>query len=60
MQQAAEFQVKNGQLMGARHIPSPNFNQRPDNTEIPPIVVHNLSLPPTHLGGRYIEPLFQN
>ncbi|ANF83010.1 N-acetyl-anhydromuranmyl-L-alanine amidase [Acinetobacter sp. NCu2D-2] len=60
MQQAAEFYVKNGQLIGARQIPSPNFNQRPEHTDIQLVVVHNISLPPSQFGGGYIEQFFQN
>ena len=60
MQQAAEFQVKDGQLIGARQIPSPNFNQRPEQTEIQLLVIHNISLPPSQFGGGYIEQFFQN
>ncbi len=60
MQQAAAFQVQDGQLIGARQIPSPNFNQRPAQTEIQLIVVHNISLPPSQFGGGYIEQFFQN
>lgn len=60
MQQAPAFHVKDGQLIGARQIPSPNFNQRPENTEIQLIVMHNISLPPSQFGGGYIEQFFQN
>lgn len=60
MQQASSFQVVDGQLKGVQHIPSPNFNQRPDNTDIELIVVHNISLPPSQFGGGYIEEFFQN
>lgn len=60
MQQAPAFHVKDGQLIGARQIPSPNYNQRPENTEIQLIVVHNISLPPSQFGGGYIEQFFQN
>ena len=60
MQQAPAFHVKDGQLIGARQVPSPNFNQRPDNTEIQLIVIHNISLPPSQFGGGYIEQFFQN
>lgn len=60
MQQAAEFQVTDGQLIGARQIPSPNFNQRPEQTEIQLLVIHNISLPPSQFGGGYIEQFFQN
>lgn len=60
MQSAPLFQVENGQLIGARQVPSPNFNQRPENTEIQLIVIHNISLPPSQFGGGYIEQFFQN
>lgn len=60
MQQAASFQVIQGQLKGARQVPSPNFNQRPQQTEIQLVVIHNISLPPSQFGGGYIEQFFQN
>lgn len=60
MQQAAEFSIEDGVLIGARQIPSPNFNQRPDQTDIQLVVVHNISLPPSQFGGGYIEQFFQN
>ena len=60
MQQAPFFQVIDGQLIGARQVPSPNYNQRPEHTEIQLVVVHNISLPPSQFGGRYIEQFFQN
>ena len=55
-----QFNVVNGVLQGATQIPSPNFNQRPQNTEIQLIVVHNISLPPSQFGGGYIQQFFQN
>ena len=60
MQSAPQFQVVNGQLIGARQVPSPNYNQRPENTEIQLIVIHNISLPPSQFGGGYIQQFFQN
>ena len=60
MQQAPFFQVIDGQLIGARQVPSPNYNQRPEHTEIQLVVVHNISLPPSQFGGGYIEQFFQN
>jgi len=60
MQSAPQFRVVNGQLIGARQVPSPNYNQRPENTEIQLIVIHNISLPPSQFGGGYIEQFFQN
>lgn len=60
MQQAPSFQVIDGQLIGARQVPSPNYNQRPEHAEIQLVVVHNISLPPSQFGGAYIEQFFQN
>ena len=60
MQQAPSFQVIDGQLIGARQVVSPNYNQRPEQTEIQLVVVHNISLPPSQFGGGYIEQFFQN
>lgn len=54
------FQIHHGILQGARHVPSPNFNQRPMDTEIQLIVIHNISLPPSQFGNTYIEAFFQN
>lgn len=52
--------IEHGQLLGARQIASPNYNQRPEGAEIELIVVHNISLPPSQFGGGYIEHFFQN
>ncbi len=60
MSNAAQFKVMDGQLMGARQLASPNFNQRPDDTDIQLIVIHNISLPPSQFGGGYIEQFFKN
>jgi AmpD protein len=54
------FQVVDGQLQGARQVPSPNFNARPTDQEIQLLVIHNISLPPSQFGGGYIEQFFQN
>ena len=60
MSQAVTFVVEHGQLIGARQVPSPNYNQRPQGTEIQLLVIHNISLPPSQFGGGYIEQFFQN
>ncbi|WOE33156.1 MULTISPECIES: 1,6-anhydro-N-acetylmuramyl-L-alanine amidase AmpD [unclassified Acinetobacter] len=60
MQRHSPFRVVEGQLSGAQLIPSPNFNQRPNDTEIELIVLHNISLPPSQFGGGYIQQFFQN
>lgn len=54
------FQVMDGVLHGAQQLPSPNFNQRPEQTDIQLVVVHNISLPPSQFGGGYIQQFFQN
>lgn len=54
------FTIKDGILQGATQIASPNFNQRPENTDIRLVVVHNISLPPSQFGGGYIQQFFQN
>ena len=49
-----------GLISPARQVPSPNFNERPQDTEIRLIVVHGISLPPGEFGGSYIDDLFLN
>lgn len=52
--------VINHQLDIAVQIPSENFNQRPPNSEITLIVIHNISLPPSEFNNDYIEDFFTN
>ncbi len=52
--------IENHQLTNAKHIPSENFNQRPKNTPISLIVIHNISLPPNEFNNNYIEDFFTN
>ncbi|NOI59630.1 N-acetylmuramoyl-L-alanine amidase [Vibrio coralliilyticus] len=49
---------ESGWYQGARHVPSPFFDQRTDVTDISLLVVHNISLPPGQFGGPYIEQFF--
>ncbi|MBY5923818.1 1,6-anhydro-N-acetylmuramyl-L-alanine amidase AmpD [Halomonas sp. DP4Y7-1] len=49
----------NGWLNGARQVPSPNINERPDQ-EVSAVVLHSISLPPGEFGGDHIEALFCN
>lgn len=60
MQHSQTFHLDQGRLLGARQIASPNFNARPEGTEIQLIVIHNISLPPSQFGGGYIEQFFLN
>ena len=47
-------------LEGARFVPSPNHDARPENTVPSLIVIHCISLPPGRFGGEDIEKLFTN
>ncbi|QRM18855.1 1,6-anhydro-N-acetylmuramyl-L-alanine amidase AmpD [Dechloromonas sp. TW-R-39-2] len=49
-----------GWLSGVRHVYSPNFGERPDSGDVSLIVVHNISLPPDHFGGPWVEQFFTN
>lgn len=44
----------------ARHVQSPNFDDRPPDTPISLVVVHGISLPPGEFGGDGIVELFTN
>lgn len=46
-------------LNTARRVPSPNFNQRPDQ-QVSLLVIHNITLPPEQFGGDYVERFFTN
>ncbi|MBF6058463.1 1,6-anhydro-N-acetylmuramyl-L-alanine amidase AmpD [Thiomicrorhabdus heinhorstiae] len=41
-------------------IPSPNFDERPVDSDLELIVVHGISLPPDQFGGEAISQLFTN
>ena len=47
-------------VVGVRYVPSPNFDERPDDNSISLIVIHNISLPPNEFGKTYIQQLFTN
>ena len=52
--------IKQHWLTNARHIYSPNCNERPDKTDISLIVLHNISLPPGQFNTPYIADFFTN
>ena len=56
----AEGEIHDHWLNAARRVPSPNFNERPDPSDISLIVVHGISLPPRRFGGPHIDELFCN
>lgn len=45
-------------LHGARWLPSPHYDERPDADDISLLVIHNISLPPDEFGGSGIDELF--
>jgi AmpD protein len=49
-----------GWLDGARRIPSPNHDPRPEGMAVELVVIHNISLPPGEFGGPGVEALFTN
>jgi len=51
---------RDGWINGVRRIDSPNQDARPAQTTISLIVVHAISLPPSHFGSDDIERLFTN
>lgn len=53
-------QIVDGWLQWAEICPSPNFNLRPDNSEIDLLIIHNISLPPGEFGGGHVQQFFQN
>ncbi len=54
------MKIENHWLNEATKVPSPNFDDRPLDTDISLIVVHCISLPPEQFGGAYIDQLLCN
>ncbi len=50
--------LEQGWLVGARRVPSPHYDCRPDDETPTLLVVHNISLPPGEFGGPWIDALF--
>ena len=55
-----EYSISEGWLSPARHLVSPNCDDRPQNCPIELLVVHGISLPPGEFGGPWIDALFTN
>ena len=51
---------KEGWLSNAEKHTSPNFDQRPKNSEIKLIVIHNISLPPENFEPESVKKFFKN
>ncbi len=46
--------LEQGWLVGARRVPSPHYDCRPDDETPTLLVVHNISLPPGEFGGPWM------
>lgn len=55
-----DIHIVDGWLSVAHKIPSPNFNQRPNNTPVSLLVIHNISLPPGEFGTGFVQQFFKN
>lgn len=55
-----DVNLKNGLLMPVTYLPSPNCDERPADTVVDMIVVHNISLPPAQFGGSAVLDFFTN
>ena len=55
-----DYRIENGELLGARQCPSPNFGERPPGAEVDLVVIHCIALPPGCYGGEEIEAFFCN
>ncbi len=58
--QSINLDFATGWLKNIKHCPSPNYDQRPNNTVIDLLVIHSISLPPCEFGANYIDDLFLN
>lgn len=47
-------------LSSAKRVVSSNYDERPEDTNVNLLVIHNISLPPGKFGGPWIEDLFCN
>lgn len=52
--------IDNNWLNTASRVLSPNRNERPGESSLGLIIVHNISLPPNQFGGGHIDQLFSN
>jgi N-acetyl-anhydromuramoyl-L-alanine amidase len=62
-EQATDLPVtlfEKGWYQFARQVASPNFGERPADTQINLIVIHSISLPPGKFGGDEVQQLFCN
>ena len=58
--QPVKINPKTNVIENTTYCPSPNNDDRPNNTAIDLLVIHSISLPPGEYGGPWIEKLFTN
>ena len=58
--QQGDYDPLTGLVRYARQLSSPNFDARPDNTDIEALIIHAISLPPHQYGGNFVEHFFCN
>ena len=57
---AMTLDSENDWIVGARHVISPNTDDREPGAVIDALIVHGISLPPGEFGGPYVDQLFTN
>lgn len=55
-----QIDLRNGLACRARHVASPNCDERPADAIVDLVVIHGISLPPGRFGGPWIDALFTN
>ena len=54
------MEIENHIFKNIKFLNSPNFNNRPEKSDISLIVIHSISLPPEVYGNNYVEDFFMN
>ena len=54
------MEIENHIFKDVKYFPSPNFNSRPNESDISLIVIHCISLPPMNYEGEYVKDFFLN
>lgn len=52
------MQINQGRLCNTKFVESEFCDERPENTAVELLVIHNISLPPGEFGGSHVEELF--
>ena len=55
-----QIDLHSGLARRARHVASPNCDERPADAAVDLVVIHGISLPPGRFGGPWIDALFTN